>query len=277
MIMTCVCISTVAVCFAMNRWAQRIASEHSDAAVKQDMSESSRVRKFIRDVKALKAGGLKALKPGNTTISRSNTADAAPSAGLASSLAAPHAFPSAAHITVTFNSDAWDAPKPVRMRLLPEYSSESVAFMREASVARCPGELYRSESRFLIQGRFSCGGGKTTTRVVKGGCPAGVTTNENRKCPSHDPQCGCHGPLMTRGMGKRPTVPRPNPQTSLQCIDHDGAGCCSRLGRRRCWPRFLHLHRTTGQWSSGALVTRPYRLRAGRPRRRRLVASHHGH
>mgnify|MGYP004300881927 CR=1 FL=1 len=21
-----------------------------------------------------------------------------------------------------------------------------------------------------------------------------------RKCPSHDPQCGCHGPIMSKGM-----------------------------------------------------------------------------
>ena len=37
-------------------------------------------------------------------------------------------------------------------------------------------------------------------RVVKGDCPAGANADRSRKCPSHDPNCGCHGPIMSKGM-----------------------------------------------------------------------------
>eukprot|EP00966_Prymnesium_polylepis_P181383 4201146-Prymnesium_polylepis.1 len=71
--------------------------------------------------------------------------------------------------------------------------------MREAAVAGCRGDLYRSES-FLMQGRISCSAGVVSTVVKKGPCPAGTDADANRRCPSHDPQCSCHGPIMTRGM-----------------------------------------------------------------------------
>ena len=68
----------------------------------------------------------------------------------------------------------------------------------EAAAASCPGELYRSEHNFLIQGRISCA--THHTKVVKGDCPPGASKDPNRQCPSHDPNCGCHGPIMKRGM-----------------------------------------------------------------------------
>ena len=91
-----------------------------------------------------------------------------------------------------------DRKLKLRLRLLPEYSESSVAFMKEAAISGCSGELYRSEHNFLIQGRISCEMPKT--RVVKGGCPPGAAKDPNRQCPSHDPDCGCHGPIMKRGM-----------------------------------------------------------------------------
>ena len=52
-----------------------------------------------------------------------------------------------------------------------------------------------------MQGRISCGGsGAAPPRVVKGACPAGVVPDGKRACPKHDPNCGCHGPLMSKGM-----------------------------------------------------------------------------
>jgi hypothetical protein len=102
---------------------------------------------------------------------------------------------STVELALTFNGQALK----LRLALLPEHSDSSVAFMKEAAVAGCDGELYRSEHNFLIQGRISCGS-KAKTKVVKGACPPGTAVDKQRACPSHDPQCGCHGPIMTRGM-----------------------------------------------------------------------------
>ena len=102
-------------------------------------------------------------------------------------------------VTITFDSKgAWDEGKRlVRLRLLPHLSNESVAFLREAGSFGCAGELYRSES-FLVQGRIRCH--QAMTKVVKAPCPAGTVMDAHRVCPPHDPKCGCHGPIMTRGM-----------------------------------------------------------------------------
>ena len=52
-----------------------------------------------------------------------------------------------------------------------------------------------------MQGRINCGGsGAAPPRVVKGDCPAGVVPDGKRACPKHDPNCGCHGPIMSKGM-----------------------------------------------------------------------------
>ena len=60
------------------------------------------------------------------------------------------------------------------------------------------GQLYRSET-FLVQGRFDCGK-RSMPAVAKGACPSDVTPVADHICPPHDPQCGCHGPIMERGM-----------------------------------------------------------------------------
>ena len=88
----------------------------------------------------------------------------------------------------------------LRLKLLPEYSADSVAFVKHAASHNCAGELYRSENNFLVQGRIACPGAPDLPRVKKGACPAGVAVEASRKCPSHDPQCGCHGPIMGKGM-----------------------------------------------------------------------------
>lgn len=50
-----------------------------------------------------------------------------------------------------------------------------------------------------MQGRVTCPHG-TVKEPLKGACPPDAKLDNSRRCPSHDPNCGCHGPLMERGM-----------------------------------------------------------------------------
>lgn len=64
------------------------------------------------------------------------------------------------------------------------------------SCAEC--KFYRAESNLLLQGIIA--DPYVPTNVVKlGPCP---NTNHVSKvqCPEHDPNCGCHGPIMNKGM-----------------------------------------------------------------------------
>lgn len=91
--------------------------------------------------------------------------------------------------------DEGDLP-PVQLALHPEWSESSAAFWREAARVNCKGTLYRNEGDTLLQGRLDC---PLKVPVSKGACPVGVAVDPNRRCPAHDPQCGCHGPIMQRG------------------------------------------------------------------------------
>eukprot|EP00928_Gymnodinium_smaydae_P075314 TRINITY_DN58335_c0_g1_i1.p1 TRINITY_DN58335_c0_g1~~TRINITY_DN58335_c0_g1_i1.p1 ORF type:complete len:304 (-),score=23.42 TRINITY_DN58335_c0_g1_i1:617-1498(-) len=90
----------------------------------------------------------------------------------------------------------------IKIRLRPDLSSSSTDFLMEAtsSAQACTdgSTFYRAEKAFLIQGRFDCP--RVTAKVEKGPCPAGSQIDRNRKCFAHDPNCGCHGPIMTPGM-----------------------------------------------------------------------------
>jgi len=96
-----------------------------------------------------------------------------------------------------FHTDIASAPLTIRIRLHTEWSESSVIYMSHAAEAGCGGQLYRSET-FLVQGRLLCR--DQMPMVAKGSCPEGVSPDPHRRCPSHDPLCGCHGPIMTRGM-----------------------------------------------------------------------------
>lgn len=72
----------------------------------------------------------------------------------------------------------------IQIKLAPELSAESAAFMKEVAHHGCGGELYRNED-FLVQGKINCPQAKTV--VVKGPCPAGTEQDHSRQCPSHDP------------------------------------------------------------------------------------------
>ena len=60
----------------------------------------------------------------------------------------------------------------------------------------CIGKFYRAEKQLLLQGIISEG---PRNKVVLGPCP-NPDYKPKSKCPSHDPNCGCHGPIMTKGM-----------------------------------------------------------------------------
>lgn len=101
---------------------------------------------------------------------------------------------------VTLNVSSALGERSLRLKLLPQYSEHSAAFMRHAATSGCRGELYRSEKDFLVQGRIACPQTAELPKVVKGDCPPGVEPDKRRACPPHDPQCGCHGPIMGKGM-----------------------------------------------------------------------------
>ncbi|KAL1514818.1 hypothetical protein AB1Y20_003903 [Prymnesium parvum] len=111
--------------------------------------------------------------------------------------------PSGAVIAIRLEQPSSGQHWSLRLKLLPEFSQSSVDFMRYAAATGCNGELYRSEKNFLVQGRISCpkaGKGEQQPKVAKGDCPSGTEQAKPRKCPPHDPNCGCHGPIMTKGM-----------------------------------------------------------------------------
>jgi hypothetical protein len=62
------------------------------------------------------------------------------------------------------------------------------------SCDRC--NLYRAEPNLLLQGVLDHRADKS--KVTLGPCPV-VDWKPNTPCPAHDPNCGCHGPIMTRG------------------------------------------------------------------------------
>ena len=66
---------------------------------------------------------------------------------------------------------------------------------KSVSCNRC--NFYRAEPTLLLQGVIS-------QPSVKGGVALGSCPEADWKpttpCPAHDPNCGCHGPIMTRGM-----------------------------------------------------------------------------
>lgn len=64
-----------------------------------------------------------------------------------------------------------------------------------SSCDRC--NFYRAEPDLLLQGVLSQQS-VPISDVLLGPCPL-ADWKPSTTCPSHDPECGCHGPLMTRG------------------------------------------------------------------------------
>ena len=91
----------------------------------------------------------------------------------------------------------------LRIVLRPDLSAESVQYMhamlQQNKKSDCPKcNLYRVEKPGILQGIMSSSTVPPVT--TKGSCPAGLVHIQNNNCPQWDPQCGCHGPVMTRGM-----------------------------------------------------------------------------
>uniref|UniRef100_A0A7S2EF05 PPIase cyclophilin-type domain-containing protein n=1 Tax=Trieres chinensis TaxID=1514140 RepID=A0A7S2EF05_TRICV len=92
----------------------------------------------------------------------------------------------------------------IQIRLRPDLSPESVRYVREvlASPEPCsPCNFYRAEKPGIFQGKIVKKGVSANQELGK--CPEDYLkdgTPPKRDCPPHDPQCGCHGPIMTRGM-----------------------------------------------------------------------------
>lgn len=93
----------------------------------------------------------------------------------------------------------WTEHGPIRIVLWPDLSPESVRYVRDFAASddcqRC--SFYRSEKGLLIQGAIA--NREVDPNTVLGRCPE-PNFAPKEECPDHDPDCGCHGPIMTRGM-----------------------------------------------------------------------------
>lgn len=94
--------------------------------------------------------------------------------------------------------------KVVRIKLRPDLSGpDHIAHIRKlVDDGRGTFELYRAEAGFLVQGRM---GSPHVPEMPeqRGPCPAGVDSDavyKRRTCFPHDPDCGCHGPMVEQGM-----------------------------------------------------------------------------
>jgi hypothetical protein len=87
----------------------------------------------------------------------------------------------------------------LRILLRPDLSPESVDYVRNVVAdGHCsPCNLYRVEKPGILQGILKHP--HIAVPTAKGQCPA-VAIDIPNQCPPHDASCGCHGPVMTRGM-----------------------------------------------------------------------------
>ena len=89
---------------------------------------------------------------------------------------------------------------PIRIVLRPDLSYESVQYLLNITTACRPCNLYRAEKPGILQGILqSSNAAISTSTIPKGKCPPGAESVDN-DCPAWDADCGCHGPVMTRGM-----------------------------------------------------------------------------
>lgn len=89
----------------------------------------------------------------------------------------------------------------IKIILRPDLSLESVEYIKGLldSPNPCPRcRFYRAEKPGIIQGMLAKDGVPPNT--VLGECPEEFRGAPKHDCPEHDPNCGCHGPIMHRGM-----------------------------------------------------------------------------
>ena len=101
----------------------------------------------------------------------------------------------------------------IRIVLRPDLSPESVHYIKQLvrvvlddddddnnnNCQHC--NLYRAEKPGILQGilKSTSNNNNNNSIIPKGPCPAGFETVPN-DCPKWDKECGCHGPIMKRGM-----------------------------------------------------------------------------
>jgi len=95
--------------------------------------------------------------------------------------------------------------RTIRIQLRKDLSREAsswISLLAQHSSEPHTHSFYRAEPGFLLQGSLKS---KTLPQMPphKGPCPHGVNQKDYRKsrpCYAHDPDCGCHGPIMQPGM-----------------------------------------------------------------------------
>jgi len=90
----------------------------------------------------------------------------------------------------------------IKIVLRPDLSEGSVQYIYDLVGSyggkRCMHcQFYRAEKPGILQGIMEHKG-VVPVNTVRGACPEGLEGIEN-DCPDWDPECGCHGPIMTRG------------------------------------------------------------------------------
>lgn len=92
----------------------------------------------------------------------------------------------------------------INIRLIPIVSGPtSRDFVTTMATYHGGGRFYRAENQFLLQGSIEPHPNYNDRNAVeKGPCPPGVNLEAefpDRPCFEHDPNCGCHGPIMKKG------------------------------------------------------------------------------
>mmetsp|Transcript_29689 Transcript_29689/g.64831 ORF Transcript_29689/g.64831 Transcript_29689/m.64831 type:complete len:217 (-) Transcript_29689:1029-1679(-) len=89
----------------------------------------------------------------------------------------------------------------IRIKLRPDLSKSSVEQVlsvakQNACASGC--KFYRAEPDFLLQGSIRS---RVPSNTELGSCPPEFRDKpRSTPCPAHDPNCGCHGPIMIPGM-----------------------------------------------------------------------------
>jgi hypothetical protein len=98
--------------------------------------------------------------------------------------------------SITFNTSQGD----IHIKLRPDLSRPSVEYIKRLLDSPRPCDncrFYRVEKPGILQGIIAKKNVKPN--IILGDCPEGLQKAKH-ECPGHDPNCGCHGPIMKRGM-----------------------------------------------------------------------------
>jgi cyclophilin family peptidyl-prolyl cis-trans isomerase len=86
----------------------------------------------------------------------------------------------------------------IKITLQPQFSPESVEYIQKISQDGCDRcAFYRAEKPGIFQGIIKSDQVPIVEKM--GNCPP-ENSRARQECPKHDPHCGCHGPIMTKGM-----------------------------------------------------------------------------